>query len=101
MKDMNHDWEQYQFELNCEPRRQDAESTKTEMTELEDEIKPRVRSQSSHSKFNPRFVVNVMVILPKLCRIEQNWYACVLAPFWEFYFENQAWYSKWQIFDTS
>ena len=49
MKDINHDWEQYQFELDCELRRQGVELTKTEIAKLKDEIKQRVRSQGSHS----------------------------------------------------
>ena len=31
------------------------------------------------NRLNPRFVENVMVIFPKLCRMDQNWHACVPA----------------------
>ena len=44
-----------------------------------------VSSKMRLNCLNSRFVKKVIVVLPKLCRMDQNWHACVLASFWESY----------------
>jgi len=50
---------------------------------------------------NPRSMKNVMVVLPKLCRMDHNWPTCVLAPSWEPYCGNRVLCCKWNFLGTS